>query len=654
MSRSGTMSDRATVVLAMAAGIGAYLAFDVPILVAVGVLVAGLLCRRPWLLCVGACLLASSLGVRAWDGLDVAPTGRLEGVATLVADPEPIERGVRVDVRLGSHRYEARAFGASAGGLRDRSAGERVELGGIARRVPQTVADWLASRHVGAQLDVDDVGRWSAGDPASRLGNLVRRAFLRGAAVLPPDQASLFAGFVLGDDRQQRPVVADDFRAAGLTHLLAVSGQNVAFVLVVASPVLRRLGFRARFVTTVGLIGFFALVTRFEPSVVRAAAMAGLAVLASTLGREITGLRVLSLAVTGLLLVDPLLVHSIGFGLSVAASAGILLVAPPLRRVVPGPRWLADLTAVTTAAQLGVAPLLVPAFGGLPVAALPANLLAVPAAGPLMAWGMTGGLVAGLLAPMVGDGVTRVIHLPTTLLVEWIAGVARLAARLTLGELRPPHLAVAAVAGALLVGRRLADDSGVGPLDDPCAVGRVGGLARLARVGRLARIGRIGRLARLGRLAWHPAVTVLGVAALVGAVVAPVLAIRMQSPGHVRPSAGAELWTTAGGVGLLALDGRARAGPLLEGVRRAGVRAVGLVVIRSSTGPRPLLAAIAAVADRYRSPPVLRSADVEIPGARPAREGAVYRLGDLAVIVESTADGRIELRVMARAQPGES
>src|SRR5436189_94520 len=80
--------------------------------------------------------------------------------------------------------------------------------------------------------------------------------------------------------------VTDDFRGAGLSHLLAVSGQNVAFVLALAGPMLRRLGLRVRLPATIAVIAFFALVTRFEPSVLRASAMAALAVTASTMGRD--------------------------------------------------------------------------------------------------------------------------------------------------------------------------------------------------------------------------------------------------------------------------------------------------------------------------------------------------------------------------------
>ena len=112
---------------------------------------------------------------------------------------------------------------------------------------------------------------------------------------------------------------------------------------------------------------------------------------------------------------------------------------------MPGPRPIASAVGVTLAAQLGIMPVLLPAFGGLPVAALPGNLLGAPVAGPLMMWGMAAGLVAG----WAGDAVARLIHWPTGLTIRWVAGVAQWGAAAPLGQLRLAHLVALAVAVAL-------------------------------------------------------------------------------------------------------------------------------------------------------------------------------------------------------------
>lgn len=226
----------------------------------------------------------------------------------------------------------------------------------------------------------------------------------------------------------------------------------MAFVLAVGAPVLGRLPARGRWAATLGLLGFFALVTRFEPSVLRATAMAGLATTASMVGRPASSIRLLALAVAGLVLLDPFLVRSVGFGLSIGASAGIVLLSGPLAAWLPGPEVVVRPLSVTLSAQAGVAPLLVPVFGGIPVASVPANLLAEPAAGLVMVWGLTGGVLAGV----TGGPVATLLHLPTRVVLWWVATVARVAADLPLGELQLLHVAVlgTTVAAVVVVRRR--------------------------------------------------------------------------------------------------------------------------------------------------------------------------------------------------------
>jgi competence protein ComEC len=443
------VSEVAAIVLALSTAGGALAAVPVPLPVALMVVGLAFARRSPVVLCLGAALLASGCSARAWAGLRPPAPHGWSGVATLVGDPGDQYGALRVDLRLGHRRVEAWARGPAAGRLRDRLAGERVSVAGRVEPAPPGVRARPARRHASARLTVDRVGAWAPGGPATRLANGIRRTLLAGAASLPDDRRALFAGFVLGDDREQSVEAVDDFRASGLSHLLVVSGQNVAFVLALASPLLSRLSLGSRLAAAVVVLVLFGFVTRWEPSVLRAEAMTGVALVASTLGRPVSALRLLALAVTGVLLVDPLLVGSVSFLLSAGACAGIALLARPIAAALPGPRPLAAALGVTLAAQIGVAPVLVPVFGGLPVAAVPANLLAVPAAGPVMMWGLAAGLPAGL----VGGAVARVVHIPTGLLVAWVAGVARVSARLPFGELRLPHVVLLTAATCLLTVR---------------------------------------------------------------------------------------------------------------------------------------------------------------------------------------------------------
>ena len=350
------------------------------------------------------------MGSRAVDGLAPARPAAYAGVATLVSATRRTGSARRSPTSASTgKRYELRARGSGRGTLRTRLAGERVRVAGrITGRPPG--AAWMEVRHLVGRLDARSV-QFDGPGGGALAGRQPRPAAARPTAPARcrPSGGRSSPASCSATTATSRPTLADDFRGSGLTHLLAVSGENVAFVLAVAGPVLRRLPLAPRWAVTLGVLAFFALVTRGEPSVLRAAAMAALATTAFVAGRPAPALRHLALAVCGLVLVDPLLVRSVGFRLSVAASVGILVIAPVLRRSLPGPAVLVEPFAVTAGAQLAVAPLLVSTFGGVPVASVPANLLAGPAAGLVMAWGLVGGSRPGV----AGGTVAHLLHLPT-------------------------------------------------------------------------------------------------------------------------------------------------------------------------------------------------------------------------------------------------
>jgi competence protein ComEC len=417
---SGDLSEAGVVLLALASAFGAWRSWSLPLWPTVAVVALALVIRRPLLLVVGVGLLASALGARSWAGDRPMAAGPFEARGTLVTDPQRTSGAVHAEVRARGHHVDVWARGQAGAVLAARAAGESVDVRGAATPRPAG-DDWAARRHLVGRVDADQLTVAGRGDLITQAANAVRRGLLRGAEMLPPERRALFAGFVLGDDREQSAVITDDFRGAGLSHLLVVSGENVAFVIAVAAPALRRLGPRWRWIATVAALAFFALITRFEPSVLRATFMAVLSITAWSLGRPASGVRLLALAVTLVLLVDPLLVGVLGFQLSVAASAGIVVLARPLAEHLPLPRLLALPLGVTLAAQVAVGPLLVARAGSLPVASVPANLLAEPAAALIMAWGMTAGLVAGWLPA----GLAALVHRPTDVLLWWVEGVAR-------------------------------------------------------------------------------------------------------------------------------------------------------------------------------------------------------------------------------------
>ncbi|MFV0258042.1 MAG: ComEC/Rec2 family competence protein, partial [Acidimicrobiales bacterium] len=335
--------------------------------------------------------------------------------------------------------------GATQGELSRLGPGHRIRVTGRLR--PFTSRGWARPRHLAGRLTAESVVPVAGPGPATAMVEAVRGRVVAGADLLPRRARPLYLGLVVGDDRDQPVGQRARFRAAGLSHLLAVSGQNVAFVLSVARPVLARLGPRSRLAATGLVLTGFALATRLEPSVLRATTTAGLAALTSATGPRPAGIRILGLAVTGLILADPFLVDVIGFQLSVAASAGILVGGPLIRsRLASWPAIVADPLAVTVAAQLAVLPVLVAVFGPVSTASVPANLLAGPAAGLVMTWGLTVGVAAGL-APGV---VAVVLQAPARVAVWWLDTVATVGSRWPLPTVDAGNAVVLTAAAVVL------------------------------------------------------------------------------------------------------------------------------------------------------------------------------------------------------------
>jgi hypothetical protein len=241
-----------------------------------------------------------------------------------------------------------------------------------------------------------------------------------------------------------------------------------------------------------------------------------------------------------------------------------------------------------------VAPILIPTFGGVPVVSLLANLLALPAAGPVMIWGMAAGFPAGL----VGGTIAGVLHIPTRLLLGWVAGVARVAASLPLGQLGLVHLAVLAGAAALFVWSR-----------------------------------------RSGR----PAGARLALAASIAVLFAPAAAVVRPSPADARPvGRGATLWRAGGATVVVLDDARASPDRLLGELNEAGVRQIDLL-IASRPGATDARAATA-VERRFPARLVLAPNAVRLSHAQTPAPGTVLRVGDLEAQFEHV-EGRLAVTV---------
>ena len=390
--------------------------------------------RSPALLVGFVVLLAVGAAMRSqheWAGLAPDSLGAYEGWVRLIDDPQSYPSSTRVIIEVDGERFEMWSRGrAQQQRIRSWRGGEWVEVSGERVALDAERAQRVAWQHIVGEFDLAWASDIDAGGPVARASNRVRATIERAADVLPDPDGALYRGLVIGDDRDQPRDMVERFRASGLSHLTAVSGQNVAFVLAAFGPLLVRMPPVPRWVLTVAVIAWFVVLTRVEPSILRAGVMAGLSATAYATGRERSPVRILALAVIALVLVDPLLAWSIGFWLSVGATAGVCTVGPWLAARLSAFGPLALPLGITLGAQLGVVVPSVWVFGRLPLVSVVANLLAVPVAGFVMLYGLPAGLVAGSIPE-----VAPVVMLPARIGTRWVDTVASLGARL---EPEPP------------------------------------------------------------------------------------------------------------------------------------------------------------------------------------------------------------------------
>lgn len=343
---------------------------------------------------------------------------------------------VRIDVRLGPlatpaepQRPPADDMGAAASrDARAEAAARRLRWSGIG---------------AGAYARPDGIERLGGPSaPLDVIGRVGRDAVARPILRLPPREAGLLLGIAVGDSSRLDPGVEADFRTTGLTHLLAVSGGNLALFLGSIAFLLRalRAGRRTQLaVLGVALVSFMAI-TRFEPSVLRAGLMGGVGLAGVALGARREALDALAVAAIVLLVADPFIVRSVGFQLSALATFGILVLGPRLRAALPGK--LGAAASVTLAAQLVVAPLVALVFHSVSIVALVSNVVVMPAVGPAT-------ILALISAPL------RAIHpwlgLACVTLARpflwWMTGAASLFARIPNASVRTP----AGLAGGAIV-----------------------------------------------------------------------------------------------------------------------------------------------------------------------------------------------------------
>jgi competence protein ComEC len=329
----------------------------------------------------------------------------LEG--RVVGLPEVGDGGVRLRVQLSRGRAVAgTALGARRGVVEvgapagTWACGSRVRLEGrLTTPDPAegfSYGDYLRRQGVVAQIAPRQMwtlaapGRWDAAAALCRLRQRLLGVIER---LFPGPEGAFVAGILLGVDHNMPPELQRAFQVTGAAHIIAISGFNITLIAGLASAATRRwLGRRRAVPLTLAAVWVYALLAGASASVLRAAAMGSLALLATVIGRRGAALNALVLAAAVMLALEPRLLGDIGFQLSFMATLGLILYANPLQVRLEGAlrphlpsAWLDALAGplgefllVTLAAQITTWPLTLYYFGRVSLAILPVNLAVLP------------------------------------------------------------------------------------------------------------------------------------------------------------------------------------------------------------------------------------------------------------------------------------
>jgi competence protein ComEC len=306
---------------------------------------------------------------------------------------------------------------------------------------------WLRHHGIHVVLRAD---RWTLVGHRRGLGGIADRLRAALAGSIAPglhgERRGVVEGVVLGDEQGLSEQLRQRFRASGLYHLLAVSGQNVVLVAGGALAIAWLLGiprWLGQFAALLS-IGAYVLAVGGQPSVVRAGVAGALVSLAWLAARPADRWYFLLIGALTLLAWNPYDLLDAGFQLSFAAVAAIFVLVPRLQRRLEGypvPRMLADALAVSAACGLATAPVLWLQFHAVPLLTVPANALAAPAVAPLLGLSFGTALAQALFPPAA---------VPLAWLNGWcaayLAGCARLIGGLPGAQVRSGRGVLALVA----------------------------------------------------------------------------------------------------------------------------------------------------------------------------------------------------------------
>jgi len=261
-------------------------------------------------------------------------------------------------------------------------------------------------------------------DSINRVAGKIRSSFRESAIALGGQSGALIPGLVIGDTSLESSQFVTEMRRSGLTHLTAVSGGNFAIIAAFLLWLLQFLirGLRVRLAITAIILLAFIFLVRPSPSVLRASVMTAVLLVGKARGERSSALPALGVAIGFLILADPFQAIDPGFALSVSATAGILLLAPPLTRYFgkfTRHEKLVELLAIPVAATIFCTPLIMAISGQFSLVALPANFLVAEVVGPVTVIGF----IAALISPL-SLGIAHLLMLICKPFSAWVVLVA--------------------------------------------------------------------------------------------------------------------------------------------------------------------------------------------------------------------------------------
>ncbi len=449
------------------------------------------------LIAAGACAALATAAWLAWAGrrepairaLAIALGIAAIGICLLAAGPAPVGptplpegtgpwlatvagRGTPKD---GSQRFTADLAGpgirvdVTAPRYPEIAPGDPIVISGAIEAPPDgPYGDYLSRSGIAGTVRASRIRRVDGPLDAGRLVATLRDG--AGAALtraLPEPEAGLAAGILIGLRERVDRDLAAAFTATGLSHVVAISGWNIALVAGLATTLLAGTARRRRAIIVLVAVALYTIAAGASPSVLRAAVMAGIALVARELGRPGSAARALGWAVAILVAIAPASATDPGFQLSAAATAGLLAWASPLgrwagQRFPHLPRWLVEGLAISLAAQAATLPISLAAFGRIAPLSPFLNLAVVPLVPLAMAAGAVALLGGGLVMVGLPAAIGAIVGLPGTIVLGLLVGIVRASAGLPLASVLLPApagtvlgaLAALAILLVVLRGRR--------------------------------------------------------------------------------------------------------------------------------------------------------------------------------------------------------